>query len=39
MDKEGFDAIAFFDVGFWDAGLEVENCVTATTVSVTSLTS
>lgn len=27
MDQEGFGAVAFLNVGFWDAGLEVEHCV------------
>lgn len=27
MDEEGFFAVGVFDVGFWHAGLEVENGV------------
>jgi hypothetical protein len=27
MDEEGFGAVDFFDVGFWDTWLEAEDCV------------
>jgi hypothetical protein len=27
MDEEGFGSVAFFDIGFWYAGLEVKNGV------------
>ena len=27
MDQQGFLAVSYFDVGFWDAGLEIENGV------------
>jgi hypothetical protein len=23
MDQEGFDPVAFLDVGFWDSGLQI----------------
>lgn len=27
VDEEGFYAVAFLDVAFWDSGLEIEDCV------------
>jgi hypothetical protein len=33
MDQQGFDAVAFFDVRFWDSGLQIKNSISTPLVS------